>query len=165
MRCFLIVGLIMTATAAGAAPPPRSDDFVYTVRRGDTLIDLAKRGFRRQVDYLVAQRHNRITNPRALQPGSALRIPVRILKTQPIDAKVIAFRGAALVAGAKPRVGTPVREGAVLQTGPDAFLAIELADGSLLTLPSRSRMKVAGLHRIVLTGDVVKRFELIEGRT
>lgn len=165
MRLFLIAGLIVSSTAAVAAPPPRSDELVYTVRRGDTLIDLAKRGFRRQVDYLVAQRHNRIANPRALQPGSALRIPFRILKTQPIGAKVVAFRGAALVAGAKPRVGTPVREGAVLQTGADAFLAIELADGSLLTLPSRSRMKVSSLHRIVLTGDVVKRFELIDGRT
>lgn len=164
MRFLLIAGLMFSVPAAGAEPA-RQDEIVYVVKRGDTLIDLAARGFRRQADYAVAQRRNGISNPRRLRPGSSLHIPVRILRTKPVDAKVIAFRGAALVGGSAPRVGTPVREGAVLQTGADAFLAIELADGSLLTLPSRSRMKVAGLHRIILTGDVVKRFELIEGRT
>lgn len=163
MRFLLIAGLMVSVPAG--AEPSRSDEIVYVVKRGDTLIDLANRGFRRQVDYLVAQRRNKIANPRRLQPGSSLHIPVRILRTQPIGAKVVAFRGAALVAGSKPQVGTTIREGAVLQTGSDAFLAIELADGSLVTLPSRSRVKVTGLHRIILTGDTVKRFDLIEGRT
>jgi hypothetical protein len=164
-RILLIAALTMSSSPLVAAPAARPDEIVYTVQAGDTLIDLAKRGFNRRVDYVVAQRLNRIANPRALQPGSAMRIPARILRTRPIDAKVIAFRGNALVGGSKARVGLKVVEGSTLQTGADGFLTIELGDGSQLTLPSRSTMKVVGLHRIVLTGAAVKSFELLTGRT
>jgi hypothetical protein len=74
-RILLIAALTMSSSPLVAAPAARPDEIVYTVQAGDTLIDLAKRGFNRRVDYVVAQRLNRITNPRALQPGSAMRIP------------------------------------------------------------------------------------------
>lgn len=164
---FLLIAALMAASSGSGAPLPQTQapDFVYTVRPGDTLIDLAKRGFRRQVDYVVAQRYNHVANPRRLRPGSTLRFPQRILKVQPIGAKVAAFRGDATVSGSSARVGMNVAEGTLLRTGADAFLTIELADGSLVTLPSRSAMKVSGLHRIVLTGNAVKIFELLGGRS
>jgi hypothetical protein len=165
MRLVLVAALMLSSTAAAGAPSARSDEVLYTVKPGDTLIDLAQRGFKRRIDYVIAQRHNRIANPRALRPGSTLRLPTRILRTQPIGAKVIAFRGNALVGGSKARIGQPVVEGTTLLTGADAFLTVELADGSLVTLPSRSNMKVAGLHRVILTGATVKSFELVSGRT
>lgn len=165
MRMLLIAALAMLGAAASAAPPAPPQDVLYRVRPGDTLIGLAKRGFKREADYAVAQRYNRVANPRRLRPNSTLRLPVRLLRTRPIGAKVIAFRGAATVGGAQARVGMDIGEGAEVRTGPDAFVAIELADGSLLTLPSRSEMRVVGLHRIVLTGSAVKRFLLTRGRT
>jgi hypothetical protein len=165
MRFLLALMLAMLGVSASAAPPSASEHITYTVKSGDTLIGLAERGFRRQGDYLVAQRLNRVRNPRVLRIGSTLRLPRRILRIEPIGARVIAFRGAAQVNGAAAQVDMPIAEGAVLTTGANAFLAMELADGSVLTLPSRSRMNVAGLHRIVLTGDEVKRFVLLNGRT
>lgn len=157
--------LALLAVQAPAAPPASSGEIRYTVKRGDTLIGLAARGFKREGDYRVAQQRNRIANPRRLRPGSILHIPIGILRVQPIDAKVIAFRGGATVAGTAARVGMPVRQGNLLATGADAFLTIELADGSLLTLPSRSTVKVAELHRILLTSTIIKRFDLVTGRT
>ncbi|HVI04477.1 MAG TPA: FecR domain-containing protein, partial [Sphingomicrobium sp.] len=164
MRLLLIAALLV-GTAANGAPVAKAPDFLYVVRPGDTLIDLAKRGFRREGDYVVAQRHNQIANPRRLQPGSTLHIPERILKTRAIGAKVVAFRGDAMVSGSPAQLGIAVAEGAMLKTGADAFLTIALADGSLITLPSRSTMKVSGLHRVVLTGNSVKTFDLLEGRS
>ena len=165
IRFLLILMLALMGASASAQRPAQPDHITYTVKAGDTLIGLAQRGFRRQADYVVAQRLNSVRNPRVLRIGSTLRLPRRILRVEPIGARVIAFRGAAQVSGAAAQVDMEVREGAVLSTGANAFLAIELADGSVLTLPSRSRMNVAGLHRIVLTGDEVKRFVLANGRT
>ena len=165
IRFLLILMLALMGASASAQRPAQPDHITYTVKAGDTLIGLAQRGFRRQADYVVAQRLNGVRNPRVLRIGSTLRLPRRILRVEPIGARVIAFRGAAQVSGAAAQVDMEVREGAVLSTGANAFLAIELADGSVLTLPSRSRMNVAGLHRIVLTGDEVKRFVLANGRT
>lgn len=163
-RRLALVAALLCATPAAVAPAPSEPDFLYRVKKGDTLEGLAKRGLRSPGDYVVVQRHNRVPQPRVLQPGKELRIPSRLLRRDPVSAKVIAFRGAAQVNGTIAVVGMPVREGQVLETGANAFLAVELADGSLLTLPSRSRMSVAGLHRVVLTGDIVKRFRLLSGR-
>lgn len=152
-------------TSAPSAAVAANDDVLYTVRKGDTLIGLAKRGFKREGDYRTAQRLNRVANPRALRPGSVLRLPIGLLRTQPIGARIVAFRGGAAVNGAPARIGLNVSEGMELRTDPNAFMALELADGSLLTLPSRSRIRITDLHRVVLTGSVVKRFMLTSGRS
>ncbi|MBO9622320.1 MAG: FecR domain-containing protein [Sphingomonas sp.] len=168
MRLLLLASAALLANMGAAAAqtaPADSDEVLYTVRKGDTLIGLAQRGFKREADHVVAQRINRVANPRALRPGSVLHLPLRLLRTQPIGAKVAAFRGAATVAGAPARVGMEVGEGAEIRTDANAFLALELADGSLLTLPSRSQIRVTGLHRVVLTGTAVKTFLLTQGRT
>jgi len=165
MRFVLGLLLALAGTQAVAAPPEPSPELNYTVKRGDTLIGLAQRGLKREADYRAVQQLNRVANPRVLRVGSTLRVPRRLLRTEPVGAQVIAFRGAAQVNGATAQVGMAVPEGATLSTGANAFLAVELADGSTLTLPSRSRMSVAALHRVVLTDDVVKRFVLANGRT
>lgn len=164
-RLVALAAAVLLGAHASAAPPPARDYIEYTVKSGDTLIGLAQRGFKRPNDYRLAQRTNRVANPRRLRVGSTLRLPLSLLRTEPVGAQVIAFRGAAQVNGATARVGMAIAEGAVLTTGANAFLSVELADGSTLTLPSRSRMSVAGLHRIVLTGNVIKRFLLTGGRT
>lgn len=169
MRHVLIAAALMAGTAATAGPAARpaapASDLLYVVRPGDTLIGLAERGLKRPADYSAVQRNNRIANPRHLRPGSTLRLPERILKTRAIAAKVAAFRGDATVSGTAARVDMVVAEGAILRTGADAFLTIALADGSRVTLPSRSLVKVTGLHRIVLTGDSIRTFDLLGGRT
>lgn len=172
-RAAIALFLIATSAMSGAAPrpaAPAADDFLYVVKPGDTLVGIAARGFRRPGDYLIAQRYNRLRNDRRMAVGSTLRLPRAILRTEAISARVIAFRGAATirVAGGEPapvKVGMTIPEGAILATGANAFLSIEIADGSLVTLPSRSRMAVGALHRVALTGAQNKRFDLQAGRS
>jgi hypothetical protein len=165
MRLFLAAILALVAVPAGAATPVPTTDLIYTVKRGDTLIGIAERGLKRWGDYAVVQRLNRVANPRKIPVGTKLRVPRTLLRLEAVDARVTAFRGAAEVDGGGARIGMAVPEGSKLSTGTNGFLAIELADGSSLTLPSRARIEVAALHRVVLTGDVVKRFVLVNGRT
>ena len=74
IRFLLILMLALMGASASAQRPAQPDHITYTVKAGDTLIGLAQRGFRRQADYVVAQRLNGVRNPRALRIGSTLYV-------------------------------------------------------------------------------------------
>ncbi len=163
-KYFIAFMLLALGDAAMAKTPPPGEDFLYTVRRGDTLIDLGRRGLVHETDYRIVQRRNGIGNPRLLPTGMVLRVPSRLLRRQPVMARIAALRGTVLIDGAMAQRGAIVGEGANIRTDSRSFVTLQLADGSLLTVPSGSRLQVLDLHRIALTGAVVKRFQLGNGR-
>ncbi|TAJ69606.1 MAG: LysM peptidoglycan-binding domain-containing protein [Phenylobacterium sp.] len=139
----------------------------YSVRAGDTLYDLAQRYLVRPSAAGVVQRLNRIADPRRLPIGRTLDVPTDLLRTEPVVARLVAYSGPVSVrgSGAGPlRLEMPVREGFELSTGVNAFLTFELPDGSRLTLPSQSRVRLGRLRRVLLTGAVQRDISLEEGR-
>ncbi|MCK9544361.1 MAG: FecR domain-containing protein, partial [Novosphingobium sp.] len=136
----------------------------YRVRPGDTLYGLAARGFLRVRDYRVVQARNRISDPRKLHAGTVMRIPLRLLRIQPVSARIAAYRGKVTVDGGDARIGMSVAAGTDIVTQSNAFATVELADGSRLTVPSGSSLHIAELHRVILDGRVVRRFRLSNGR-
>lgn len=179
LRAALAALAALTVAAAAQAqpshaPPPAASpaaptgEVSYVAQRGDTLIDLAARAFNDPADWRQVARLNRIADPRRLPTGSRLRIPLPLLRTEPAEARVTAFRGDVAVVdgggGRAPTVGMTVAQGAVLATGPDGFIALELPDGSRLSVPSRSRLRLTQLGRVVLTGAPVRAFALEAGR-
>ena len=54
----------------------RDDDPIYVVRRGDTLSSIAYQEYDDPSEWRVIARENNITNPRDIQPGQVLTIPV-----------------------------------------------------------------------------------------
>lgn len=165
MICGALLGL-----AAIPAQAQSVDDGVltYEVRQGDTLIDLAEAYFRRPADYRVVQRLNRIADPRRLQIGTVLDIPVGVLRSAPITARVVSFRGEVTLTrdGARLNVavGTVVEEGDLVETGPDSRIQLEMPDGSRMTLPSQSRARLARLRRYPINGAVEHELDLERGR-
>ncbi|HEY0597831.1 FecR domain-containing protein, partial [Sphingopyxis sp.] len=162
--------LALFAMLAPAQPAPRADAIVkYRVRRGDTLFTLGERYFNRPDDYRRVQRLNRVTNPRRLPVGKVLRIPRNILRTEAVEGSVAAFRGNVVLSGrgsGRPAApGARVREGMAVETGPKAFVTIELPDASRFSLPSNSRVGIVRLRRTLLTGEVDRRFRLEKGRS
>lgn len=153
--------------AATAAPAPATD-IDYVVKPGDTLIALADQYLVRPADYLQVARLNRIRDPRRLPVGRTLRLPIRLLKTTPAQARVSNVRGAATIevsgASSAAAVGQMIGEGAVISTGANTFLRIALPDGGHVTLPSRSRVRVRRLRTVVLNGATDQFFDLEAGR-
>lgn len=149
-----------------AIAQPRGDEptVPYTVARGDTLVAIAARGLKMPGDYRIVQRQNRIADPRRIRTGTVLRIPRRLLRIEPVNARVIAVRGRASVNSRPAQINMDIARGAMIQTGPVSFVTAQLADGSMLTVPSDSRFRVIALDRIVLTGAVEKLFDLSNGR-
>lgn len=166
-RFFLGVATALAVWAAGpiAAQAPAADQyFRYTVRPGDTLSALA-RDYLVSDDYVSIQKLNAVADPRRLPIGSTLLIPQPLLRIETIAGVITSFRGAATIDGQQVEVGTQVRQGQKLETGPNAFVTVTLPDGSAISLPSQSRIHVSRLRRILLTGSIERRFRLEAGRS
>lgn len=143
------------AQAQASADNPRVE---YIFKRGDTLIDLAGKYLRKPSDYLAVQRINRIANPRYIPIGKTVSIPFRLLKYRSSEANLSAFRGNVSIArdgrAIKPVRGLEIGEGSRLATAAGSFLTLQLEDGSRISMPSNSKMRITRLRHILLTDSV-----------
>lgn len=157
-----------TAASPQAAANPKTDNVRYEVKAGDDLYGLARLYFRSITDYRTVQRLNRVADPHRIPVRRTLLIPKAVLRFKPLEARVIAFRGDVRIARggvAQPgTVGAVVREGDAIQTGTNAFVSLGLPDDSVVSLPSRSEVRVARLRQWYLTNNIERLFELVTGR-
>lgn len=165
----LLLAGLLTATgahaqSAAAVEPP----VAYVVKPGDTLIGLASRYMNRPGDYRTVQRTNRVAQPTRLRPGSQLNIDPNLLKSTPIAASLSAFTGPVFIemGGQRTpaRVGMPLSEGHVVSTGPGAFATFELEDGSRITLPSNTRVRISKLRQVLINNAPQRVFQLDQGK-
>ena len=168
----MLLAMACAMTVAGAAraetrgPPPSGEPVVtYVVRRGDRLWTLADRYFVRRPTWREVRVRNHVRNVRRLTIGLTLEIPTRLLKVEPIEAHLGAFRGAVTIGGGAAALGMLVPEGAVVATQGGAFARLDLPDGSRVSVPSQSRLRVDALRRILLTGAVERAFTVLSGRS
>ncbi|WP_292107210.1 FecR domain-containing protein [Brevundimonas sp.] len=164
----LVLGAALLCGHDASAQPDEGRTVAYTVTSGDTLIDLAESWLLRREDYRVVARLNGVTNPRRLAVGRTLRFPVHLLRTRPAVAVVSNVRGEASVrSGGETRIpgqGERLQEGAIIATGANAFVRLELPDGSHVALPSQSRVRISRLRRVLLTGGYDQQFDVLTGR-
>ncbi len=119
----------------------------FEVTRADTLIGLSR-------DVLVAPdawrevaRINRLANPNQIRPGQRLRIPARLLRSEPVAATLVRVNGEVRVGTAPAVAGGVLNEGQALETGPNGSAVVALADGSQVRLPPSSLAEVAASRR------------------
>ena len=155
----LIAALAVLAAApipalAGTPRPPATpaDDMViYPLAAGQNLYGVARRYFTHLSAYREVQHINHVANAHRIAPGTPLSVPVRLLRTEPLDARVLATRGTVTLSGKPARANDPVVPGTVVETGPDGFVSLRLSNGSQVTVPTRSRMRIITMRRILLT--------------
>jgi len=151
---------ISAATRFDGEPP-----ISYVVRKGDNLYNLARFYMLRLGDYRIVQKLNQVRNPYRLPIGKTLIIPRSLLKSDGLVARVVAFRGAVTIDGKAIGLGTVVGEGGQIRTGLNASISMALADGSTVTLPSQSLIRVERLRRVQLTNELDRLFRLVSGRS
>lgn len=156
----LLAALLGTPAAAADTP----SDYLYVTRAGDTLIGIGRRLLREPRDWTQVQKLNRLADPYRMPTGSTLRIPVALLQSEAVSARVVAVSGAARSGDAKVEPGTTLGESAELHTESDGYVTIQLADGSLLTLQPRSRLRLEALKRYRNTEAHDSRIDLGSGR-
>jgi hypothetical protein len=160
--------MLSTAVLAQTDRVAESDTIDYTFKRGDSLYTVGNRYFSNTAAYAYVSQYNRIKNPRAIVPGTVIAIPRRYIKSRLLDGQILSFRGdGSLEQGgivSKPVIGAKVTEGMILQTAEDGFMTLGLSNGSRITIPSKSRIKVAKMRELLLGGSVNFEFTLDKGR-
>ena len=147
-----------------------AQDWHYTVRPGDTLWDIIDKYSVNLVFVPQLQSLNKIQNPKVIQPGTILTIPVRWLKKQP--AEVIAKSVSGDVRTKKPGeidlipviAGTSFSAGDMVLTESDGNVLLEFADQSTLVLRADSELIFDTLSQYSDTGMVDTRARLKRGR-
>jgi len=146
-----VAACLLFALAAGAAQanPVRGPDghAIYEVQPGDTLIGIAQRWMETPERWPELQRLNRITRPARLAPGTRLRLPADWLRGDPSSLTVRQVGGQALLDGVPAQVGTRGREGSRIETGADGVVVITLDDGTTLTIPPASTVRIERLRQ------------------
>lgn len=140
----------------------------YLVKRGDTLIDLARDYLRTSGDYRQLQRDNNVANPRRIPVGRTLDIDPALLRTRSDPARLESFRGDVRIVRANQSAaleqGTPLLEGDVIATGAGAFARLSFSDGSHTVIPSNSRLRLDRLRRFVINDAADHRLVIDQGR-
>lgn len=165
----LACAMAACALQARAAAPtdPQQDEIAHIVQQGDTLEGLARSYLGAPHQWRALQARNNTPDPRRLQPGSTVWIPVRL--QPPETASVVHVQGAvtALPRGASAPVslapGTTLHEGTELRAGADGFVTVQLADGSVVRVQAQSDLNLRQLRRRGRAGSVQSVLEMRSG--
>ncbi|KAK81884.1 sigma factor regulatory protein, FecR/PupR family [Bordetella holmesii CDC-H809-BH] len=151
--------MLWPASAVQAQPAGSlNEDFLYRIRPADTLGGLARTYTGTADNWPALQRINKIVDPLALPVGLELRIPLSMIPEVTGSAQVVSLAGKAMLNGQAVRPGSLLPEGGVLSTGEHSFVTVRLSDGSEITLPSNSAVRLHHLRRfehVPLTDTVI----------
>ena len=167
--------VLMTSLAPGAWAADQKDETPHVVQAGDTLEGLSQSYFGTPRLWHQLQARNKVKDPRQLQPGSVVWIPVGLLPAESAQVEFVhgdvkvhtAEQGATAntSAAANPPVaaGTMLAEGTRLQVGPDGFVTVRLADGSVVKVSAQSDVQLRQLRRRGRAGSVQSVVEIQRG--
>lgn len=161
------------------SPHSYSKDWMYTVRKGDTLWSLCLKYTQKKDCWLTVGPYNSVKYPKTLAPGTRIAFPTEWLKNIPESAEIIYLRGqvdisdvanagkptptlqAATIRAAK--VGDLLQINTHVKTHENSSATLKFADGSVLSLDEQSEITLDILSRYKDSGMVDTRLNLIRG--
>lgn len=173
LRHGTLAGCLLAALWLPASVPakPLADagaTISYTVRPGDTLYGVARRLLDDRHPWRELQASNRVRNPRRLQPGSKLQVPVDWLRRENLHAIVVAAEGdaRARTPGAEVSLGPGVLlpPGTRITTGVPGAVTLRLVDGSTIEVQAATEVELRRLQRIIETSTQDDRIDVTRGR-
>ena len=155
------IGLTMAAAAVSAGEPV----FTHVVTREETLIALSRRLLADPRQWSQLQQHNRIADPRRIPVGTVLKIPVRLLATEPVPARVLSASGEVSgPQGVAVAAGQALPQGARLQAGDGGQATLQLVDGTVLRLRAGSAVQVETSRRLPGSGGALSGVKVEDGQ-
>ncbi len=150
--------------------PAHGSDWVYTVVDGDNLWTFSERYLDSPRYFRKLQRLNNIEFPRRMQPGTRIRVPMKWIRSNPVQATVAGVTGNVQIVrqdgkrSERATAGSQLSLGDIVQTSYDSSAAIRFADQSIVTLHQSSEMRFDHLSAHGETGMVDSRMRLLKGR-
>lgn len=139
----------------------------YYAAQGDTLISIALAQTNDRNNWAELGKLNHIGNDRRIPIGTAIVIPANMLPDDPSEATVSAFSGQVNLSNAagvtqQAAIGVKIN-GGVVATGNNSFVTFALSDGSHISLPSNSRVKLSVLRMARFTKAPRTEVTLLDG--
>ena len=146
-----------------------SDALSVQAETGDTLTTIAEKFTDKGSNWNAIGKYNHIKNDRAIPIGYQVKIPFQLLREVQVQAKVVAFAGAARMgpdsASAQAvAIGRLAAEGMLVLTGKNEFVTLELPDKSRISIPSNSTLKLTKLRVRAYANSPITELTLITGR-
>lgn len=166
----LLLGLLAVAApvpglAAGATPatPVTPATLTLTLRPGDTLIGIGERYLERPGRWVDLARLNRIRDPRRLQPGAPLQIPLDWIRWTVLPVEVVHVHGSVQGERGSLAPGMRLTQGERFDTGTDGMLTLRFADGTLAVFAPQTRAGLGRSRETPLGGMRATRIDLDQG--
>jgi hypothetical protein len=146
-----------TLTCCAQAMAATMSCHTHTAVAGDTLIALSQRYLARSGDWHSLARINHVRAPRRIPIGTALCIPVDLMRATSVEGTVLEVVGEAtrhppaagkqLLPTEPVRKGDKVPPGMTLRTGANGYVTVQLADGSVLKIQADTQARLdTSLH-------------------
>lgn len=145
------LAITLLSTLFGDIAYGQTEAWDYPVKPGDTLIGIGKKYLADPEQWPQIQTLNAVENPRKLMPYRTLSIPVELLKSRPLSARLIAVQGRVEIAkgSSASNAVSPLKQslqtGDRVSIGPDSSATIEFQDGSRALLLSDTTLGITDL--------------------
>lgn len=185
------VGVVLCLLGASLAHKSNAEDWVYSVRNGDTLWSLCLEYTNVPNCWLRIGPYNGVDFPRVMAPGTRIKFPVRWLKSPPVPVEVVFVSGEVLLLSgetddASVDIGSDTNQlsannengatlnrpivageklsiGALIYTGEKSSATLKFADDSILLMEPESTVRLDLLSVFASTGMVDSRVHLRKG--
>ncbi|MDP2007116.1 MAG: FecR domain-containing protein [Rubrivivax sp.] len=146
---WLLAGSLLTSAWAQPAPAALpADTLEWRVQAGDTLIGLSRRLLTEPQRWPELVRANGLRDANRIAPGSLLRIPRALVRSEAVAAELLSVGGQVQGPGGAPlQAGARLDEGTPLLTGKDGNATVRLVDGTVLRLRADSRLQLRESRR------------------
>jgi hypothetical protein len=164
------LGLLL-ASADPAQSQSNTQAWGYKVKPGDRLVDIAKTYQKNAEDWKKLQKENAVPDPKLLQPGKQINIPVPDLRQGDPSAEAVLVHGEVqrLDKMGKPEgqlsSGDVLKMGDTVRTGERSTLTIRFADGSRMLVTEKSKVTLNSLLNYGKTGMADSKVIVHEGGT
>jgi hypothetical protein len=150
---------------------PAVDDSVVEliVKQDDNLITICNKYLENPDTWPEIARINKLNDANYILPGQRLIIPVRLLKSAPVNGRVVFIKGettvqTAATAPLKPlQLNDMIRQGDLIRTGHESAVEIRYDQGTTFYLPPDSILELTTSQQKV-TENILQQFLLSAGR-
>jgi len=174
--CRLFIGAI-AALLISFSHHSIAEDWIYTVRKSDTLWDLCKTYTHVRNCWLKIGKYNGVTFPKVMSPGTRIRFPTSWLKHPPTSVKLTYLKGEVFVirensdnkdggsAGDEipAQLGNELFIGDSIRTGEQSSATLLFGEGSVLVIEESSYLVMDLLSLSGNTTIVDTRVNLLRG--
>ncbi|NYT58451.1 FecR domain-containing protein [Alcaligenaceae bacterium] len=146
LLAFMLSTSLFTCSVLAQPAGAQGDNFIYRIMKDDTLIRLSERFTDNSEHWRTLQTLNAIADPTLLPIGQELKIPFALIPELPAQARVAHVRGTAMNGQQQLAVNDTLQEGNSVTTQANGFVTLTLADGSTLTVPPQSALRLERLR-------------------